>query len=58
MLKDPKSKARREAARVEGNCQKCFHREAMPGKTVCGYCAEQATEYKALARARQKAGGK
>lgn len=53
-----KDKARREAARAEGNCQKCFRRIAMPGKTVCGYCVEKAEEYKALSRARQKAGGK
>jgi hypothetical protein len=49
-----KDKARREAARAEGNCQKCFHRIAMPRKTVCGYCAERAEEYKALSRARRK----
>lgn len=53
-MKDLKSKARRDAAKAEGSCQKCFRRIAMPGKSVCGYCAEKATEYKQLARARQK----
>jgi hypothetical protein len=54
MLKDLKSKARRDAAKAEETCQKCFRRIPMPGKTVCGYCAEKAEEYKAASRARRK----
>jgi len=44
-------KLRRKEAKEEGNCQKCFTREAMPDQTLCGRCADKADEYKASRRA-------
>lgn len=48
-------KARRAEAKAEGMCQKCTTREAMPGVSMCGYCSEQAEEYKAARKAARKA---
>lgn len=45
-----RSKERREAARAEGLCHKCFKRIPMPNRPICGYCDEMAEEYKASRR--------
>ena len=52
MTQEPRSlgaymKQRRAAAKAEGNCQLCMKREAMPGQSRCGACADQQDAYKA-----------
>ena len=44
-------KLRRKEAKAEGNCQKCFKREAMPDQSMCGRCADMADDYKASRKA-------
>jgi hypothetical protein len=39
-------KLRRAEAKAEGNCQKCFKREAMPDQALCGRCADLHDDYK------------